>query len=54
MAVSGQDLILDAEIRNWVLLPIVGIMVLVTLLRTFLQQLMKGETKLDVDTAGLK
>lgn len=54
MAIPGEELVLDADIRNWVLLPIVGIMVLVTLLRTYLQKLVKGDTKLDVKTAQLK
>ena len=54
MGMPSEELVLDADIRNWVLLPIVGIMVMVTLLRTFLQKLLKGETKLDVKKAGLK
>lgn len=51
---GGDELVLDAAIRNWVLLPIVGIMVCVTLLRTFLQKIMKGDTKPDIKTMNLK
>jgi len=54
MSGGPDDLVLDGEIRNWVLLPIVAIMVCVTLLRTFLQQLMKGSTKPDIKQMHLK
>lgn len=50
----GHELVLDPDIRNWVLLPIVAIMVLVTLLRHFAQQLMTSEKPADAKQLALQ
>ena len=39
-----HDLVLDPAIRNWVLLPIVLIMILVTISRSWVQVILKGES----------
>lgn len=44
---TDSDLMLDPKIRNWVLLPIVLIMVLVGIGRSMVQVLMKSGTKSD-------
>mmetsp|Transcript_24312 Transcript_24312/g.29678 ORF Transcript_24312/g.29678 Transcript_24312/m.29678 type:complete len:285 (-) Transcript_24312:316-1170(-) len=43
------DLVLDPSIRNWVLLPIVFIMVLVGIGRSMVQQLMASDNTSDID-----
>ena len=48
------DLMLDPAIRNWVLLPILLVMVLMTLLRQYVQQLLKSTKKTDIKTAQVK
>lgn len=45
---SSSSLLLDPDIRNWVLLPIVLIMVLVGMCRTYITQLLAS------DAAGVK
>jgi hypothetical protein len=38
-----EHLVLDPAIRNWVVLPMIGIMVLVGLGRHYVQQLIKSD-----------
>lgn len=45
----SEDLVLDPQIRNWVLLPIIFIMVLVGIGRSLAQQLMKSSKDSDID-----
>lgn len=48
------DLVLDTNIRDWVLLPIVVIMLLVTLLRGHVQALIKDNEKVDAEQLELR
>lgn len=47
--VGSGELTLDPSIRDWVLLPIVLVMVMVGIGRSLAQQLMRSETPADVD-----
>lgn len=42
-----QDLVLDAAIRNWVLIPIVVITLLVTVARHYLMIMMQSDASID-------
>jgi Integral membrane protein EMC3/TMCO1-like len=35
---AHEDLVLDDQIRNWVLIPITGIMILISVLRHFIMK----------------
>lgn len=44
-----QQLVLDPAIRDWVVLPMVAIMVIVGVGRVYVQQIIKSEAAVDVD-----
>ena len=44
-----DDLVLDPRIRDWVLLPIVVVMVLIGICRTMAQRMMASQAKQDIE-----
>jgi ER membrane protein complex subunit 3 len=44
---ATSDVILDSKIRDWVLIPILIVMILMTVLRDFVTRLMKTDPKKD-------
>lgn len=51
---SGGELVLDPAIRDWVVLPMVLMLVLVGLGRHYVQQLIKGDEKVDPEAVANK
>jgi len=51
---AGHTLVLDPQIRDWVVLPMVAIMVLMGLARHYIQQLMKSDSMLDKEEIRFK
>lgn len=49
-----QQLVLDPAIRDWVVLPMVAIMVIVGVGRVYVQMLIKSEAAVDVEELRLK
>ena len=49
IVMTSFDLILDPQIRNWVLLPVVAVMLLVGVGRSLAQQLMRSDNQSDLE-----
>ncbi len=51
---AGEHLVLDPSIRNWVVLPMVWTMILMSLLRNNIQQYIKNDKPIKKDELAQK
>ncbi|CAM9273929.1 unnamed protein product [Heterosigma akashiwo] len=54
MAFTADSLVLDPQIRDWVVLPLVYLMVLMGALRHYIQQMLKSDKQIDKEEVGCK